>query len=321
MTINYTSLLLLVSSIVLSTTSFAQKLPHYSQYMMQQSIINPAAMGANKFMTGALLYKNQWTGMKGAPRIVNLDFTMPLTKQNYYNNNGTTSYIGINIVDDRIGVNVSDVLTASYAFRMQLVNNASLTFGLGAAIGVQKNRYSLIETSDPNDPMFGWDTPTLIMPNARAGVYYNTPKFYVGFAIPNLFTNYAKQTTGSFKSATMYNFRSSHYVLHAGTVLDLADNIKFTPSILVKAVGGAPIQADLNAQFLFNRKFGIGASFRTQKILIGLLNYRINDNISIGYAMNYDFTLLSKFSKGSHEILLQFRQSNDKSDWEIEDIR
>lgn len=94
--------------------------------------------------------------------------------------------------------------------------------------------------------------------------------------------------------------------LTAGYVFDLTYSWQFKPSIMAKATMGAPLSADLSANFLYDESYEVGASYRWGDSASLLIGARISDNLRIGYS--YDFTLseLNKFNSGSHELIILF---------------
>jgi type IX secretion system PorP/SprF family membrane protein len=91
-----------------------------------------------------------------------------------------------------------------------------------------------------------------------------------------------------------------------GGVFETEHDIKIKPSVLVKKEGDAPIQYDLNVNFLFNEIFWIGASYRSDEAIVALFEYQINRKFRVGYS--YDITLggISKYNSGSHELMLGY---------------
>jgi type IX secretion system PorP/SprF family membrane protein len=49
------------------TNSNAQQDPHYTQYMYNMNVINPAYAGSKESISGALLYRQQWVGLEQHP--------------------------------------------------------------------------------------------------------------------------------------------------------------------------------------------------------------------------------------------------------------
>ena len=87
---------------------------------------------------------------------------------------------------------------------------------------------------------------------------------------------------------------------------------------MVKGVFGAPVSIDANANFLFYDRLELGASYRWDDSVSGLINFGVTPSFRIGYA--YDHTI-SNFSDanpgGSHEVFLlydiDFSKKNLKS--------
>src|SRR5690606_14330358 len=59
---------------------FSQQDPHYTQYMYNQSILNPAYAGINEYMSTGLLYRTQWQGIEGAPKTATAFLHTPVAK-------------------------------------------------------------------------------------------------------------------------------------------------------------------------------------------------------------------------------------------------
>src|ERR1700748_2437964 len=58
----------------------AQQNPHYTQYMYNMNIVNPAYAGSKDHLSGTLLYRNQWVGIDGAPTTFSLSGSSPVGK-------------------------------------------------------------------------------------------------------------------------------------------------------------------------------------------------------------------------------------------------
>ena len=57
---------------VLSQFVYGQDAIQFSQYFSNQLIINPAYAGADDALSLTMVHRNQWTGVKGAPRTTTL---------------------------------------------------------------------------------------------------------------------------------------------------------------------------------------------------------------------------------------------------------
>ncbi len=290
--------LLLISVICISVWSYGQNQFNVSQYMLHHTFINPAAAGNSNALNGAMFYRNQWTGMSGAPATMGINLNKPL--------GSGKATVGGTIMHDKIGVNKNFEFSGLFAYRLKVGLNKYLNFGLSATVSMIQSNLAGVETIQENDPVFSANTPTFTMPNSKFGIYYFTPKFYVGFAIPNLLENKIVYDN-AYKGKTSFNPENLHYYLQAGYSIALSDKWDLNPSTLIKQVSGAPMQIDLNAQVVYNKKVGGGFSFRTSKELIGLINFQITPMFKLAYAYDFNWGQLGSYSRGSHEIMLIFQ--------------
>src|SRR2546430_5631376 len=74
----------------------AQYDPMFTQYMFNEMYINPAYAGSHENIAAAALYRNQWSGLEGAPITQTFSIHAPISKQKIG--------IGLNILHEEIGV-------------------------------------------------------------------------------------------------------------------------------------------------------------------------------------------------------------------------
>jgi type IX secretion system PorP/SprF family membrane protein len=80
--------------VIIGYSSFAQQDPHYTQYMYNMSIMNPAYAGSKETLSTGILYRKQWVEVEDAPTTGTFFGHMPVGK-----NVGA----GLSIVSDKIG--------------------------------------------------------------------------------------------------------------------------------------------------------------------------------------------------------------------------
>ena len=54
--------------LMISVYCSAQQLPHYSLYMFNDAVINPAVVGTKDYNRIDLISRSQWSGFEGAPK-------------------------------------------------------------------------------------------------------------------------------------------------------------------------------------------------------------------------------------------------------------
>jgi type IX secretion system PorP/SprF family membrane protein len=291
----FTLLFLAVGSITYSQNQF-----NMSQSMMYQPFINPAVIGSYDNLNGALFYKNQWTGFDGAPEIGGFSINTPIKKTNHS--------IGLTVVNDRVGVSNNSDISAAYSYKLKFNNSNYVTLGVAGSMMLMQSNLAELDIIQEADPIFQSNTRTFVMPNAKFGAYYFRNKFYFGLAMPNLFKN-------NIEISQFTNFDPSnlHYFIHSGYQFDLNKDWEVQTSVLFKHVAGAPLQVELNGQFVYNDLIGLGICYRTSQELIGMLNYRISNQLKVGYAYDYNMRTIGNYSNGTHEIVLLFDLIKEKT--------
>lgn len=292
-------LLFLVS---LSIESKAQQNPMYTQYMFNGLAINPAYAGSRNVISSTLLHRNQWTGMNGAPRTTTFTIDAPI-KDNRIG-------LGLQIFNDQLGISNTTGAVFSSAYRIRM-NKATLSFGLQGGVSHFRSNFTSVNYSNGGviDPAFT-ENVNVTQYNFGTGVYFNSDKFFVGVSVPTLIPNrISKNSTANTNDPSR---QEMHLFITSGYVFDLNQDFKFKPSFLVKAVRGAPIEGDLNATIWIKDFLGIGAQYRTNADVSGLLEIQINQQLRFGYAYDHSITNLRNFNSGSHEIMLRYEFGFEK---------
>lgn len=291
---------LLILVLLLSTkVIFAQNQINMGQYMIHQPFMNPAAVGSYTKMTFAGFYRSQWTQFNGAPVTQGFNVIAPLKKLKHV--------VSLTAFHDVIGINNNTEISATYAFVSRIGRNSFLSFGLAGSVDLLKSDYNLLHTITPDDPLFVANTGVTPLPDFKFGMYFFRPKFYAGFAIPNLMNNKVIFTSnGASVGGSSFDPKDFHYHFHTGYSFTLNEKWDLNASTLLKQVTGAPLQIDLNAQLMYNELIGLGVSYRTSKEVIGILTYQISKELKLSYAFEYNTGLLGDYSNGSHEILVVY---------------
>src|SRR3954470_16811434 len=87
-----TGLLTLLASAQLS----AQQQPHYTQYILNQYILNPALTGIENYTDIKLSHRHQWVGLQDAPVTTYLTVHTPIGKKDYRTTATSSSVPGEN---------------------------------------------------------------------------------------------------------------------------------------------------------------------------------------------------------------------------------
>ncbi|KAB7529553.1 type IX secretion system membrane protein PorP/SprF [Flagellimonas olearia] len=293
----------LVPFVVLGMMSmglFAQQDAQYTQYMFNTLSVNPAYAGSRGQLSFAGLYRSQWVGLDGAPETFTLNLHSPIR-------NSRLGY-GVSIVNDNIGDGVvqETYLDAVISYTIEVARDAKLSFGLKAGGNMLSLDFNGLRNFD-QEVVSQDNIDNKFNPNFGLGLYYHTDKFYAGVSAPNIleseyFDNDNDDNSVNFLSAERINF----YFI-TGYVFDVGADLQFKPALLTKAVGGAPLQVDLSANFLYAEKFSFGAAYRLDAAVSALAGFQVTDQIMVGLAYDREVTELggTQFNDGSFEIFLR----------------
>jgi len=283
--------------LIFSTCSaiLSQQDTHYTGYMFNSLIINPAYAGSRDATSITAYYRHQWADIKSAPRDFSISGHSPLKK-----NVGLGAYIE----SDWIGVHNRLSLFGSYSYKIRLNNNAQISAGLQAGFLRYSSNFSEITETleDPTDFVYNEDQARLL-PNFGFGLFYYTSKGYIGFSIPHLLNNKIIKEDGT--NVDLSSTQKQHMFLSGGTVVQVNDYWKIRPTAILKKAPKSPVSFDLSLAFIFDNRIlgGIAHRFTDSISLFG--EYQVNNNIRIGYAYDYPIQPISNFA-GSHELFVGY---------------
>lgn len=274
----------------------AQQDALYSQYMFNPFAINPAYAGSRNSYSAVLLHRSQWVGMPGAPSTQSFALHAPAAKSGIA--------WGINFAHDQIGPSRNIIFAGTGAYILKF-DKSKLSFGLRAGIYNTVLNRDMLNFKEDNDQLDIGGKEGAMVPSFDFGVYYYMRRFYAGFS-----ANHLTKHTFNFKdySDTVLTNMSlkRHFMVNAGYVWEIKRNFILKPSVLVKAVPGAPVNIDMNVSALFYKRFWVGLSLRNTSSIVIMTEVNITDFMRAGYAFDLNYNKFGSYNKGSHEIFLGF---------------
>jgi len=281
---------------------YAQQDAQFTQYMYNTININPAYAGSRGALSIFGLYRTQWVGLDGAPKTSSFSINTPINNSNLG--------IGASVLNDKIGPTNENNISLDLSYTVQTSANFKLSFGIKGTVNIFNLDVSKLNPEDQGDPQFQ-DLDNKISPNVGAGVYWHSDKAYIGFSVPN----FIETNKYDDNDVAIYKDKINYYLM-AGYVFDLDkyQYIKFKPAALAKMVGGAPLQVDVSANFMFYDKFVIGVAYRWSASVSAMAGFQITDGLYLGYGYDRETTKLNNYNSGSHEIFLryEFFRNNSK---------
>lgn len=287
----------------------AQQDAQFSQYIFNGLYINPAYAGYKEDLYLNSFYRSQWTGLTGAPQ------TMSIAADGAIKDGRVG--LGLMIQHDQIGAQNNIAAYGNYAYRIQMSehNNSRLAFGLGFGFiqtGIDGTKLNPVQSNDAYIPI-GYQS--VILPDARLGIYYSSDYFFVGGSVDNLLAKYMYNPTSA---ALLIPAPQPHEYFTTGALFILNDQTKFKPSILIKDAPGAPTSMDINAFVLMNERIWLGGTYRTavdiynkpnlqqgmlkSSAMVAMAEFFVTPTFRIGYAFDYSLNKIGTYGYGSHEL-------------------
>lgn len=325
---NISLLLICVQGVLASMPVAAQQKPHYTQYILNQYIINPAITGIENYTDLKVSLRHQWVGIQDAPVTTYFSVHSAIGKTDYRKT--ATSFdlkgdnprgerywesytapdphhgVGFQAINDVTGPLTNFSAYGTYAYHLPLGTRTSLSAGFGIGF----NRFSL----DANKLDFG---DVVVDPavyssgvlnktrfDMMAGLYLYSADYFAGISAQQIvpqkidFSNgYIRPTTGK---------TVPHLFATAGYRFLLSETVNLLPSVMVKYIDPLPVQVEGNVKLQYLDRVWIGASYRHKDGYAAMAGLNVSNIFHVGYAYDYTTSRLNNFSKGTHEILLGF---------------
>lgn len=270
----------------------AQQLPHYSQYMINDYVMNPAIGGKNNYFEGISANRYQWIGITDAPRTYILSMNGPLK----YDHMG----IGGQLFTDIVGPTRRTGFNLSYAYHAPLTDKIKLSFGLSAGLTQFMVDGQKINLHDPGDLVITNALQSVLTPDFSAGFYLYSDRFWVGASAMQIQEN--KLKFFDYMAGTE-SIMTRHYYGMLGYRQPLGDDFVLEPSALLKYAKPVPFQFDLGLRAIYKEKFWLGASYRNRDAITMYTGYIFRENLMLGYSYDITITDLGNYSTGTHELV------------------
>lgn len=329
-----------IGALFIHSVVFGQAKPSYTQYILNNYILNPAVTGIENYTDVKLSHRNQWTGINGAPVTTYVTLHTPLNKQDMrtsatsldvkgINPRGKEywdSYtapaphhgIGMSAVNDKAGYLNRWSVYGSYAYHMPLGPRTTLSAGMNAGFSSVYLDRSKIDFAnlDPNDPAIGYANNELkkIRPELGAGLWLYSNRYFAGLSVLNVIPGKARFV----KNDTYGDFYTPNFFLTAGYRLMLNDDLNIIPSVMLQYWKPQLLGAHVNAKLQYMDQLWVGAGYRHSDLISGytaMAGVNVANFFSVGYAYDASTTSrLRSYTGNTHEIIIGFIFGNKFGD-------
>jgi type IX secretion system PorP/SprF family membrane protein len=289
----------------------SQRSPSFSQYSFDSYIINPAAAGSEGYTIFSLVAREQWLGINGAPVTRAFNFQARTFKKTYKPLHAKVRKInlrllqkgkvgiGINLMDDKTGIFERTSLKVAYAYHINK-SRSQFSFGLGLSLSQLKIDFNNVKLEIEDAEIISEMPKHMYLPDFNIGFNYKKDKLYAGFSIDNL----AKVV--SFGSGNLSDGSQRMYNLIGGLILDISGNIRVEPSLYLKSSDFFAYQEEINFKLTIHENYWIGFTLRSPKSTSFQIGTKYR-RLFIGFAYDYGYNDLQKYSCGTHEVMLAIK--------------
>ena len=330
------TLQLMIIALVFGGAASGQAKPSYTQYVLNNYVLNPGVTGIENYTDVKISHRNQWAGIDGAPTTTYFSIHAPINKSDLRTT--ATSFevpgenprgkqyweeytapqphhgIGMMAVNDKAGYINRWSVAASYAYHKPLGIRTTLSAGINAGVSsVSLDRSKINWASlDPNDPAIGYANGELkkVKPELGAGLWLYSKDYFAGVSVLNIIPGKVKFAANNDKAS----YYEPNFFLTAGYRLLLGEEFNLIPSVMIQYWRPQLLGAHANAKLQYLDKFWLGASYRYGDLISGysgMAGINVSNTLNISYAYEVATTnRLRAYTGNTHEIMVGFTLGN-----------
>lgn len=278
-------ILLVVAALATTYQLHAQQNVVYSHYYLNPFLYNPSFAASNGYSELYLNYRNQWSGLEGAPTTGTISLQLPLNPK---------VGLGFTGLVDKAGVLSTSTGMASFTYQVYLGSRVNdehkIAFGLSAGASSVS-----IEPGDSyaNDPVVGTSTSF----EGQFGINYRLRNLRLATALPHF-------------QAGVDQLRTT--ISSASYAIQLSERIELEPMVMYRTYEHTSAQVEGLGLLRIDNKVWVGASYRQRYGATALGGFNYKDKLKLAYAYEFASTPLNVLGGATHEIQLVLRLGKKK---------
>lgn len=278
----------------------AQQMPHYTQYMFNDFVINPAIAGVHNHYQIRTNHRFQWVGLVDPPLTNSIAFYGPHARLDM----GYGGYV----YNDVTGPTSRTGITGSYAYNIGITGDIRLSMGISASIMQFRIDGTQLNPRDVSDERILQVVSTSYLPDAGIGVYLYAEEFYVGLSAAQLLNNNIK----IFDNKTGLNRLKTHINLTGAYRWEVDPDWILEPSVMIKGTAPKELSFDITAKTEWRKMVWAAVAYRCHESIGILMGYSYQEMLFFGYAYDIGISELRKYNTGTHEIMIGYRFNDIK---------
>ncbi len=316
-------------------TALAQQKPQYTQYTLNNYLLNPAITGIEDYADLKLGTRHQWSGLEGAPESYYATLHMPINKDmtasyrggrrsgavpkeattkktNMYRRVRSHHGLGAMAMATRTGPLKRGTFSLSYAFHQPITRNLRVAAGVAPGVIQYSLDPSYVTTAKGNDPAVVDGRINEVKFDLNLGLWLYSKNFYVGVSGAQLVPSKRQLISTGGSAEDNKGELQKHYFITSGYRFDLTPTFTLIPSVMVKMAQPSPVSVDATVKALYSDRLWVAASYRHKESVAAMAGLNISHLFDLAYSYDAGTSPLGRVNAGSHEVVLGFKISNTR---------
>ncbi len=273
---------------------YAQQLPQFSLYQLDDLVFNPAVLGTKENDQITLHHRSQWLGFEGAPITQVLSYNGKLQ-----GNMGLGGYL----MHDITGASRRLSFNIGYAYNFAISSKTMVSLGLLGTLmqyGIDGDKVTIHEMNDPS--LYQGYSDRAWKPDVSIGSYVKGKDFFVSLSVMQLFTSRVRLFKNEDFTAIVPLVQ--HFYVASGYDINVDDNVSVEPIISMHSTLSSPLQFDITMRGNYNNMFFGSLTYRYNDAILLSFGALIKDKVKVAYAYDLLISDLRTTNSGSHEIVI-----------------
>jgi type IX secretion system PorP/SprF family membrane protein len=312
--------------------AMGQQRPQYSQYSLNNIVVNPAISGIENYSDVKLGYRKQWAGLEGSPTTMYASFHTAIGKEDRNRLNKSSMMRGavrrprykVNknnrfkkanphhgfgglVQTDKTGPIRNTTMNLTYAFHLPISNRVTVSMGVSSGINQFSLNFAEVTTVTGNDPALYSDRLNDTKLDLGIGTWIYSDQFFVGISAMQLLAN---TESASIQSGLQRPaLAQPHLYITGGYRFDVSRDLTLVPSFMIKSSTTAQA-VDASLKAIIAERVWAGVSYRHKDAVSLMTGVNISPLLEVGYSYDAVTSELRQASAGSHEIVLGLKLQN-----------
>ncbi|HMQ00498.1 MAG TPA: PorP/SprF family type IX secretion system membrane protein, partial [Cyclobacteriaceae bacterium] len=267
----------------------AQDQSNFTQFFLNPYLINPSYVGTEGRSALFLAYRNQWTGIEGAPRI---------SAMSYHTAFKSNMSFGINAFNDQRGIINTSSASLAFGYTVSISKKKFIRFGMSA--GAASNGLDIDQIENLLDPALQniLERNTTLIGNA--GISLHLDNFHFGVALPSIFEPlYVSADPVNITEVAPFEsiIANASYRFYFNK-----DKHVFEPYLLYRYGGNLPSQLEAAAVLTLNHAVWFGGSYKQDFGVSALAGVKLQNLFILGYSYSIANTGINQLASPTHEV-------------------